>query len=65
MKIRYCQDTDRLSIEFRDARIVETRMIDEGTSLDLDEQGRVCRLTLERAREHTDVDNIVFEDTAT
>jgi uncharacterized protein YuzE len=64
MKIRYAPDSDRLSIEFRDARVTATRALDERTSLALDAQGHVCRLTLEHARERTDVEHIVFEATA-
>ena len=36
MKIKYCQDTDTLHIEFRAADVAETKDLDENTFLDLD-----------------------------
>ena len=39
IKIRYFQDTDTLYIEFRPAKVSETRDLDENTLLDLDPEG--------------------------
>lgn len=49
MKVKYFQDTDTLYIEFRSDRIGETRDLDENTLLELDDQGRVCAMTMEHA----------------
>ena len=49
MNIRYYTETDTLHIEFRDATISETRDFDEDTLIDLDEDGRICAITIEHA----------------
>ncbi|MCK9368090.1 MAG: DUF2283 domain-containing protein [Metallibacterium scheffleri] len=64
MKIKYFQDTDTLYIEFRADHIVETRDLDENTLLELDEQGRVCAMTMEHASQRTDVPGFSYEQIA-
>jgi uncharacterized protein YuzE len=61
MKIKYFQDTDTLYIEFRSAEVAETRDLDENTLLDLDSQGQVCGITIEHARERTDIPQFSYE----
>jgi len=51
MKIRYFQDTDTLYIEFRPAKVSETRDLDENTLLDLDPEGNICGITVEHAKQ--------------
>ena len=64
MKVKYFQDTDTLYIEFRADHIVETRDLDENTLLELDEQGRVCAMTMEHASQRTDVPGFSYEQIA-
>jgi len=64
MKIKYFQDTDTLYIEFRADHIVETRDLDENTLLELDEQGRVCAMTMEHASQRTNVPGFSYEQIA-
>ena len=64
MKIKYFQDTDTLYIEFRGDKIVEARDLDENTLLELDDQGRVCAMTLEHASQRTDVPGFSYEQIA-
>lgn len=64
MKIKYFQDTDTLYIEFRPTEIVETKDIDENTLLDLDRNGNICGITVEHARERTDIPHFSFEQVA-
>lgn len=64
MKIKYFEDTDTLHITFREDVVVESRELDENTMLDLDDQGRVCGITLEHAGERTDVHQLVVEGMA-
>ena len=64
MKIKYFQDTDTLYIEFQAGTIAETRDLDENTVLDLDAKGRVCAITLEHARERTDIPQFSYEQIA-
>lgn len=61
MKVKYFQDTDTLYIEFRPGDIAETRDLDENTTLDLDQFGRVCAITIEHARERTDIPSFSYE----
>jgi len=64
MKIKYFQDTDTLYIEFREAKVVETRDLDEDTLLDLDGQGNICAITVEHAKERADIPHFSFEQFA-
>ncbi len=61
MKIKYFQDTDTLYIEFRAAEIAETRDFDEYTLLDLDSRGNICGITIEHARDRTDIPKFSYE----
>ncbi len=61
MKIKYFQDTDTLYIEFRQTEICETRDLDENTILDLDRNGNICALTIEHARERTEIPSFSYE----
>ncbi len=56
----YFADTDTLYIEFRDQGIVDTRDLDEDTTVDLDAMGNVLALTLEHASRRTDVRQLVL-----
>ncbi len=64
MKIKYFQDTDTLYIEFREGESVETRDLDENTLLDMDKDGNICAITVEHARERTDIPRFSFEQVA-
>ncbi len=61
MKIKYFQETDTLYIEFKPADIVETRDLDENTLLDLDRDGNICAMTIEHAKDRTDVPYFSYE----
>ena len=61
MKIHYFDDTDTLYIEFRAEGIVDTRDLDDDTILDVDADGQVCALTLERASQRTDLHPLAVE----
>jgi uncharacterized protein YuzE len=64
MKIRYFQDSDTLYIEFRDAKVAETRDLDENTLLDVDAKGNICGITVEHAQERADIPHFSFEQVA-
>lgn len=64
MKIKYFQDTDTLCIEFRPADVAETRDLDENTLLDLDQQGNICSITIEHAKDRADTPHFSFEQIA-
>jgi len=64
MRIQYFQDTDTLYIEFRPVEVAETKDLDENTILDLDRDGNICGITIEHARERTDIPHFSFEQIA-
>ncbi|MBI3245950.1 MAG: DUF2283 domain-containing protein [Deltaproteobacteria bacterium] len=64
MKIRYFQETDTLSIEFRRVEVAETKDLDENTLLDLDQDGNICGITIEHASEHADILHFSYEQVA-
>ena len=61
MKIQYFQDTDTLYIEFKAAKVAETRDLDENTLLDLDEKGNVRGITIEHASDRADIPRFSYE----
>jgi uncharacterized protein YuzE len=61
MKIKYFQDTDTLYIELRAAKVAETSDVDENTLLDIEENGKICGITIEHAAERVDLPNFSFE----
>ncbi|MEX2471585.1 MAG: DUF2283 domain-containing protein [Gemmatimonadota bacterium] len=64
MKIRYFEDTDTLYIEFNDHPIVETRDLDQNTTIDVDAEGNVLAMTFEHASTRTDVRRLTVEGIA-
>ncbi|HLQ27357.1 MAG TPA: DUF2283 domain-containing protein [Acidiferrobacterales bacterium] len=64
MKIKYFQDTDTLYIEFKAAEVAETKDLDENTILDLDSDGNICAITVEHAKDRTDIPHFSFEQIA-
>jgi len=61
MKVKYFADTDTLYIELRAADISDTRDLDENTVLDLDDQGRICAITLEHASQGAEIPQFSYE----
>jgi uncharacterized protein YuzE len=61
MKIKYYSDTDTLYIEFRDGTVAETRDLDENTVLDVDPEGNICAITVERASIRTGIPEFSYE----
>lgn len=61
MKIKYFQDKDTLYIEFRHAEVVETKDLDENTLLDLDQDGNICGITIEHARDRAEIPTFSYE----
>lgn len=64
MKIKYFEDTDTLYIEFKAAKIVESKDLDENTILDIDAAGNICAITLEHAKDRADIPYFSFEQVA-
>jgi len=61
MRAKYFADTDTLLVNFSDRRIVETRDLGEDMLVELDKDGHVVSLTIEHARQQTNVREFVYE----
>ena len=61
MKIKYFPDTDTLLIDFSSKRVVETHDVNEDFLVELDEDGRVVSMTIEHARQQTDVGEFSYQ----
>ncbi|MEK7250850.1 MAG: DUF2283 domain-containing protein [Bacteroidota bacterium] len=63
MNIKYFPDTDTLLVMFNDNEVVETRDIDENMNndLDLDGSGNLVSMTIEHAKQRTDVTNFSYQ----
>ena len=55
MKVKYFPDTDTLLVNFSDGKIVDTRDLNEDVLVELDDAGHVVSMTIEHAKEQTDV----------
>ena len=64
MKVSYFDDTDTLYIELKDDEVSETKDLDENTILDLDSAGNICAMTIEHAKDRTDIPQFSFEQIA-
>ncbi len=64
MKVKYFLETDTLYIEFKAGVIEESRDLDENTILDLDAAGNICAMTIEHAKDRTDIPHFAFEQVA-
>lgn len=61
MKVKYFPDTDTLLVNFSDKRIVETRDLNENVLVEFDEDGRVVSMTIEHAKQQTDVTEFSYQ----
>jgi len=61
MKVKYFPDTDTLLVNFSDKKIVETRDLNENVLVELDEEGRVVSMTIEHAKQQTDVGEFTYQ----
>lgn len=64
MRIQYFAETDTLHIEFRAANVAETRDLDENTLLDLDQNGQICAITVEHAKDRAELPKFSYEQAA-
>lgn len=61
MRVEYFEDTDTLQITFKDGVVSETIDLDEDTLLERDVDGRLVSMTLEHARERTDLESLLYK----
>jgi len=61
MKIQYFEDTDTLLVVFKEVEVEETKDLDENTLVEFDAKGNLVSMTIEHARDRTDVANLSFQ----
>ena len=61
MKVKYFPDTDTLLVDFSNNRIVETRDLNEDVLVELDDAGHVVSMTIEHAKQQTDVAEFSYQ----
>lgn len=61
MQAKYFPDTDTLLLTFSARAIVETYDLNEDILLEVDEDGRVVSMTIEHAKEQTDVNQFSYQ----
>jgi uncharacterized protein YuzE len=60
MKVTYFDDTDTLLVYFNDNKIVETKDLNDNTIIELDENGNIVSMTIEHAKQQTEVSSFSF-----
>ncbi|MBI3585316.1 MAG: DUF2283 domain-containing protein [Nitrospinae bacterium] len=73
MKIEYSKDVDALYIKLREAKIADSRDIEEGVTIDLDEKGHIVGIEILDASErlkpaellNISIENLPLEKVAT
>jgi uncharacterized protein YuzE len=65
MQIRYFQDTDTLLINFSNRKIVESKDLNDNVLIELDEKGNVVSMTMEHAKNFTEVFDFSFQQIVT
>jgi len=61
MKVRYFPDTDTLLVNFSDSKIVDTRDLNEDVLVEMDDAGHVVSMTIEHAKQQTDVAEFSYQ----
>ncbi len=60
MRVTYFDDTDTLLVYFNDNEIVETKDLNQNTIVELDQNGNLVSMTIEHAKEQTEVSSFTF-----
>lgn len=61
MRVEYFEDTDTLQITFKEATVADTRDLDESTLIETDAEGHLVSITIEHARERTDLETLLYK----
>jgi uncharacterized protein YuzE len=61
MKIKYFKNTDTLLVHFNNNEVSETKDLNENVLLDLDKDGNVVSITIEHARQQTEISSFSFD----
>jgi uncharacterized protein YuzE len=61
MQAKYFPDTDTLLLRFSDRETAETYDLNEDVLVEVDKDGRVVNLTIEHAKQQTDVNEFSYQ----
>ena len=61
MQAKYFPDTDTLLLQFNDRDIAETYDVGEDMLVEVDKDGRVVTMTIEHAKQQTDVGEFTYQ----
>jgi uncharacterized protein YuzE len=61
MKVKYFPDTDTLLVNFSSKPIVDSHDLNEDVLIELDEKGCVVSMTIEHAKQQTDVGEFSYQ----
>jgi len=61
MKVKYFPDTDTLLVNFSEGKIVDSRDLNEDVLVEFDEAEHVVSMTIEHAKEQTDVAEFSYQ----
>jgi len=61
MKVKYFPDTDTLLVDFNDRKIADTRDLNEDILVELDENGHLVSMTIEHAKQQTNVSEFSYQ----
>ena len=64
MDVRYFPDTDTLVVDFNDHEIVETKDLNDNVLVELDKDGHLVSITVEHAKDQTDVGEFSYHRAA-
>jgi uncharacterized protein YuzE len=60
MRVSYFEDTDTLLVTFSGSPVADTTDLNENTLVDMDDQGRIVAIMIERAATQTDIRECSF-----
>ena len=61
MQAKYFNDTDTLLISFSNHPIADTYDLNENVLIEVDDKGNVVSMTIEHAKQQTDVTNFSYQ----
>ena len=61
MKVTYFDDTDTLLVNFNTNKVFENKDVNENTLIELDENGNIVSMTIEHAKNQTEVTSFSFD----
>jgi uncharacterized protein YuzE len=64
MRVNYFSDTDTLLLTFSDKKITDTHDLNENILVELDENGQLVSMTIEHAKQQTNVSEFSYQQVA-